>query len=181
MNNYVQVVHKCLGHYINKKISSSSHLLPPVTLAFDVEDFLHESGLVVDDCIPTTLQDNEKNKQLKGVPGLVAAGAAGGEPLRPPKSKSDMFRTRIPSFSHQQTNENVVDEMYGRLVRTKLGGKGNKPYAVVRSGMSHAQMVKRSQRIGTPTQFITLTPTETLCILTYIREPYTSNGRNTFG
>ena len=101
MNPYVHLVHKCLGRYINKEISSSSHL-PPIKLAFDVEDFLHESGLVVDECIPTTLQDIEKNKQLKGVPGLVAAGA-GGEPLRPPNSKSDMFWTCITSFSHPQT------------------------------------------------------------------------------
>ena len=33
------------------------------------------------------------------------------------------------------------------------------------------------QCIGTPTQFLTLTPTETLCLLTYITDPYTSNGR----
>ena len=90
---------------------------PPIKLAFDVEDFLHESGLVVDECILTTLQEIEKNKQLKGVPGLVAAGA-GGEPLRPPKSKSDMFWTCITSFFHPQSSENFVDEIYGRLVRT---------------------------------------------------------------
>ena len=116
MNHYVHLVHKCLGRYINKKISSSSHL-PPIKLAFDVEDFLHESGLVVDEYILTTLQEIEKNKQLKGVPGLVAAGA-GGEPLRSPKSKSDMFWTCITSFFHPQTSENFVDEIYGRLVRT---------------------------------------------------------------
>ena len=46
---------------------------PPIKLAIDVEDFLHESGLVVSECIPTTLQEIEKNKQLKGVPGPAAA------------------------------------------------------------------------------------------------------------
>ena len=33
------------------------------------------------------------------------------------------------------------------------------------------------QRIATTTQVLTLTPTETLCLLTYITEPYTSNRR----
>ena len=33
-----------------------------------------------------------------------------------------------------------------------------------------------NSRIATPTQILTLTPTETLCVLTYITEPYTSHG-----
>ena len=33
------------------------------------------------------------------------------------------------------------------------------------------------QCLGTSTQLITLTPTETLCLLTYITDPYTSSGR----
>ena len=122
MNQYVNLVHKCLGRYINKKISSSSHL-SPTKLAIDVEDFLHESGIVVNECFPTTLQEIEKNKQLKGVPEHATAEAAGGDPLRPPKSKSDMFWTCITSFTHPENGENLLDEIYGRLVRTHKWGK----------------------------------------------------------
>ena len=176
MNHYVHVVQKCLGRYINKKISSSSHL-SPAKLAYDAEDFLHESGLVVNECIPTTLKEIEKNKQLKGMPGLVAAGA-GGETLRPPKSKSDMFWTCITSFSHPQSNENFVDEIYGRLVRThKWGMKGTNLMQWWGVECLMHRWSNDHQHIGTPIQFLTLTPTETLCLLTYITEQYTSNGR----
>ena len=64
MDQYVNLVHKCLGRYITKKLSSSSHL-PPVKLAIDVEDFLQESGLVVNECIPTTIQEIEKTNNYK--------------------------------------------------------------------------------------------------------------------
>ena len=120
MNQYVHLVHKCLGRYINKKISSSSHF-PPKALGIDVEDFLQESGLVVNECIPTTLKEIEKNKHLKSV--SQHATTAGGEPLRPLKSKSDMFWTCITSLFHPQTNENLLDEIYGRLVRTHRWGQ----------------------------------------------------------
>ena len=177
MNQYVHRVHKCLERYINKKIipSSSSSHLPPGALAVDVEDFLHESGLVVNECIPTTLKEIEKNKQLKGVSEHVTA--AGGEPLRPPKSKSDMFWTCITSFSHPQTNENLLDEMYGRLVRTHRWGRKN---TNLMQWWGVECLMHRwsndNSRIATPTQILTLTPTETLCLLTYITEPYTSHG-----
>ena len=174
MNQYVHLVHKCLGRYINKKISSSSHL-PPFQLAVDVEDFLQESGLVVNECIPTTLQEIEKNKQIKGVPEHAAAG---GEPVRPPKSKGDMFWTCITSFSHPQTNENLLDEIYGRLVRThKWGKKGTN--LMQWWGVECLMHIWSNdyQRIATPTQFLALTPTETLCLLSYSTEPYTSKGR----
>ena len=97
MNQYVHLIHKCLGRYINTKIPSLSHF-SPAKLAIDVEDFLHKSGLVVNECIPTTLQEIEKNKQLKGVP--EHATAAGGEPLRPPQIKKrhvlDLHNTIFP-------------------------------------------------------------------------------------
>ena len=178
MNQYVHRVHKCLERYVNKKIipSSSTSRLPPDALAVDVEDFLHESGLVVNECIPTTLKEIEKNKQLKGV-SEHAATAAGGEPLRPPKSKSDMFWTCITSFSHPQTNENLLDEMYGRLVRTHRWGRKN---TNLMQWWGVECLMHRwsndNSRIATPTQILTLTPTETLCLLTYITEPYTSHG-----
>ena len=179
MNQYVHRVHKCLERYINKKIipSSSTSHLPPGALAVDVEDFLHESGLVVNECIPTTLKEIEKNKQLKGVSEHAATVAAGGEPLRPPKSKSDMFWTCITSFSHPQTNENLLDEMYGRLVRTHRWGRKN---TNLMQWWGVECLMHRwsndNSRITTPTQILTLTPTETLCLLTYITEPYTSHG-----
>ena len=176
MNQYVHRVHTCLQRYVNKKLipaSSSSHL-PPGALAVDVEDFLHESGLVVNECIPTTLKEIEKNKQLKGVSEHAAAG---GEPLQPPKSKSDMFWTCITSFSHPQTNENLLDEMYGRLVRTHRWGRKN---TNLMQWWGVECLMHRwsndNSRIATPTQILTLTPTETLCLLTYIIEPYTSHG-----
>ena len=176
MNQYAHRVHKCLERYINKKLipsSSSSHLTPG-TLAVDVEDFLHESGLVVNECIPTTLKEIEKNKQLKG---LSEHAAAGGEPLRPPKSKSDMFWSCITSFSHPQTNENLLDEMYGRLLWTHKWGQKN---TNLMQWWGVECLMHRwsndNSRIATPTQILTLTPTETLCLLTYITEPYTSNG-----
>ena len=177
MNQYVHRVHKCLERYINKKLipASSMSRLPPETLAVDVEDFLHESGLMVNECIPTTLKEIEKNKQLKGV--SEHAAAAGGEPLRPPKSKSDMFWTCITSFSHPQTNENLLDEMYGRLVRTHRWGRKN---TNLMQWWGVECLMHRwsndNSRIATPTQILTLTPTETLCLLTYITEPYTSHG-----
>ena len=176
MNQYVHRVHKCLERYINKKLipSSSSLHLPPPALAVDVEEFLHESGLVVNECIPTTLKEIEKNKQLKS---LSEHAAAGGEPLRPPKSKSDMFWTCITSFSHRQTNENLLDEMYGRLVRTHRWGHKNTN--LMQWWGVECLMHRWSNdncRIATPTQILTLTPTETLCLLTYITEPYTSHG-----
>ena len=175
MNQYVHRVHTCLERYINKKLIPSSSLhLPPPALAVDVEDFLHESGLVVNECIPTTLKEIEKNKQLKG---LSEHAAAGGEPLRPPKSKSDMFWTCITSFSHPQTNENLLDEMYGRLVRTHRWGHKN---TNLMQWWGVECLLHRwsndNCRIATPTQILTLTPTETLCLLTYITEPYTSHG-----
>ena len=177
MNQYVHRVHKCLERYINKKIipsSSSSSRLPPGALAIDVEDFLHESGLVVNECIPTTLKEIEKNKQLIGVSEHAAAG---GEPLRPPKSKSDMFWTCITAFTHPQTNENLLDEMYGRLVRTHKWGRKN---TNLMQWWGVECLMHRwsndNSRIATPTQILTLTPTETLCLLTYITEPYTSHG-----
>ena len=176
MNQYVHRVHKCLERYINKKIipSSSSSHLPPNALGVDVEDFLHESGLVVNECIPTTLKEIEKNKQLKG---LFEHAAAGGEPLRPPKSKSDMFWTCITSFSHPQTNENLLDEMYGRLVRThKWGRKNTNLMQWWRVECLMHRWSNDNNRIATSTQILTLTPTETLCLLTYITEPYTSHG-----
>ena len=179
MNQYVHRVHKCLERYINKKIipSSSTSHLPPGALAVDVEDFLHESGLVVNECIPTTLKEIEKNKQLKGVSEHAATVAAGGEPLRPPKSKSDMFWTCITSFSHPQTNENLLDEMYSRLVRTHKWGRKN---TNLMQWWGVECLMHRwsndNSRIATPTQILTLTPTETLCLLTYITEPYTSHG-----
>ena len=178
MNQYVHRVHKCLERYINKKIipsSSSSSRLPIDALAVDVEDFLHESGLVVNECIPTTLKEIETNKQLKG--GVSEHAAAGGEPLRPPKSKSDMFWTCITSFSHPQTNENLLDEMYGRLVRTHKWGRKN---TNLMQWWGVECLMHRwsndNNRIATNTQILTLTPTETLCLLTYITEPYTSHG-----
>ena len=176
MNQYVHRVHKCLERYINKKLipASSSSRLPPGALAVDVEDFLHESGLVVNECIPTTLKEIEKNKQLKG---MSEHAAAGGEPLQPPKSKSDMFWTCITSFSHPQTNENLLDEMYGRLVRTHNWGRKN---TNLMQWWGVECLLHRwsndNNRIATQTQILTLTPTETLCLLTYITEPYTSNG-----
>ena len=176
MNQYVHRVHKCLERYINRKLipaSSSSHLTPSA-LAIDVEDFLHESGLVVNECIPSTLKEIEKNKQLKGVSEHAAAG---GEPLRPPKSKSDMFWTCITSFSHPQTNENLLDEMYGRLVRThKWGQKGTNLMQWWGVECLMHRWSNDNSRIATQTQVLTLTPTETLCLLTYITEPYTSHG-----
>ena len=176
MNQYVHRVHQCLKRYINRKIiPSSSSRLPPGALAVDVEDFLHESGLVVNECIPTTLKEIEKNKQLKG---LSEHAAAGGEPLRAPKSKSDMFWTCITAFSHPQTNENLLDEMYGRLVRTHRWGHKNTDlmqwWGV--ECLMH-RWSNDNSRVATPTQILTLTPTETLCLLTYITEPYTSNGQ----
>ena len=145
-------------------------------MAIDIEESLHERGLVVNECIPTTLQEIEKNKQLKGVPEHATAG--GGEPLQPPKSKSDMFWTCITSFSHPQNGENLVDEIYGRLVRTHQWGK--KGTSLMQRWGVECLLHRWSndhQQVGTPTQFLTLTPTETLCLLTYITEPYTSNGR----
>ena len=176
MNQYVHRGHKCLERYINRKLipaSSSSHLTPGA-LAIDVEDFLHESGLVVNECIPSTLKEIEKNKQLKGVSEHAAAG---GEPLRPPKSKSDMFWTCITSFSHPQTNENLLDEMYGRLVRThKWGQKGTNLMQWWGVECLMHRWSNDNSRIATQTQVLTLTPTETLCLLAYITEPYTSHG-----
>ena len=176
MNQYVYLIHKCLGRYINKKLIPSSQHLPPKALAIDVEDFLHESELVVNECIPTTLKEIEKNKQLKSVP--EHANAAGGEPLRPPKSKSDMFWNCITSFSHPQTNENMLDEICGRLVRThRWGQKGTNLMQWWGVECLMHRWSNDYQRIATPTQILTLTPTETLCLLTYITEPYTSDGR----
>ena len=181
MNQYVFKVHKCLERYINKKIipSSSSRLHhSPTALAADVEDFLHESGLVVNECIPTTLKEVETNKLLKGLSEHAAITAGGGEPLRPPKSRSDMFWTCITSFTHPQTNENMLDEMYGRLVRThRWGEKGSKLMQWWGVECLLHRWSNDNQRIVTPTQILTLTPTETLCLLTYITEPYSSNGR----
>ena len=79
MNQYVYQIHKCLGRYIKKKLIPSSSRLSSGSLAIDIEDFMHESGLVVNECIPSTLKEIEKNKQLKGVP--EHATVAGGEPL----------------------------------------------------------------------------------------------------
>ena len=176
MNQYVYQIHKCLGRYIKKKLIPSSSRLSSGSLAIDIEDFMHESGLVVNECIPSTLKEIEKNKQLKGVP--EHATVAGGEPLRPPKSKSDMFWTCITSFSHPQTNENLLDEMYGRLVRThRWGEKGTNLMQWWGVECLLHRWSNDSQHIATPTQILTLTPTETLCLLTYITEPYSSNGR----
>ena len=174
MNQYVFQIHKCLGRYINKKLMPSSSRMSSGGLAIDIEDFMHESGLVVNECIPSTLKEIEKNKQLKGAP----EHAAGGEPLRPLKSKSDMFWTCITSFSHPQTNENLLDEMYGRLVRThRWGEKGTNLMQWWGVECLLHRWSNDSQHIATPTQILTLTPTETLCLLTYITEPYSSNGR----
>ena len=177
MNQYVYQVHKCLGRYINRKLIPSSSRLSTRVLATDIEDFLHESGLVVNECIPTTLKEIEKNKHLKsGVSDH--ATIAGGEPLRPPKSRSDMFWTCITSFSHPQTNENLLDEMYGRLVRThKWGEKGTNLMQWWGVECLIHRWSNDYQRIATPTQVLTLTPNETLCILTYVTEPYSSNGK----
>ena len=176
MNQYVYQIHKCLGRYINKKLIPSSSRLSSGGLAIDIEDFMHESGLVVNECIPSTLKEIEKNKQLRGVPEHAAV--AGGEPLRPPKSKSDMFWTCITSFSHPQTNENLLDEMYGRLVRThRWGEKGTNLMQWWGVECLLHRWSNDYQHIATPTQILTLTPTETLCLLTYITEPYSSNGR----
>ena len=175
MNQYVYQIHKCLGRYINKKLIPSSSRPSSGGLAIDIEDFMHESGLVVNECIPSTLKEIEKNKQLKSVP---EHGATGGEPLRPPKSKSDMFWTCITSFSHPQTNENLLDEMYGRLVRThRWGEKGTNLMQWWGVECLLHRWSNDYQHIATPTQILTLTPTETLCLLTYITEPYSSNGR----
>ena len=175
MNQYVFQIHKCLGRYINKKLISSSSCLSSGALAVDIEEFMHESGLVVNECIPSTLKEIEKNKQLKGVPEHAVAG---GEPLQPPKSKSDMFWTCITSFSHPQTNENLIDEMYGRLVRThRWGEKGTNLMQWWGVECLLHRWSNDYQHIATPTQILTLTPTETLCVLTYITEPYSSNGR----
>ena len=174
MNQYVYQIHKCLGRYINKKLIPSSSRVSSGTLAVDIEDFMHESGLVVNECIPSTLKEIEKNKQLKG----ASEHAAGGEALRPLKSKSDMFWTCITSFSHPQTNENLLDEMYGRLVRThRWGEKGTNLMQWWGVECLLHRWSNDSQHIATPTQILTLTPTETLCLLTYITEPYSSNGR----
>ena len=177
MNQYVYQIHKCLGRYINKKLIPSSSRLSSGALAGDIEDFMHESGLVVNECIPSTLKEIEKNKQLKGgVPEHAAI--TGGEPLRPLKSKSDMFWTCITSFSHPQTNENLLDEMYGRLVRThRWGEKGTNLMQWWGVECLLHRWSNDYQHIATPTQILTLTPTETLCLLTYITEPYSSNGR----
>ena len=178
MNQYVRGVHKCLECYVNRKLIPSSSHLPPTALAIDVEDFLHKSGLVVNECIPTTLKEIEKNKQLKGGVSVHAGAiAAGGEPLRPPKSKSDMFWTCITSFSHPQTNENLLDEMYGRLVRThRWGQKGTNLMQWWGVECLMHRWLNDNNRIATNTQVLTLTPTETLCLFAYITEPYTSNG-----
>ena len=153
MNQYVHLVHKCLGRYIDKKISSSSHL-PPIKLGIDVEDFLHESRIVVNECIPTTLKQTEINKQLKGVP--EHATAAGGEPLRPPKSKSDMFWTCISSFSHPQTNENLLDEIYSHLERThRWGHKGTNLMQLWGVECLMHRWSNDYQRIASPTQILT--------------------------
>ena len=177
MNQYVFQIHKCLGRYINKKLIPSSSRLSSGGLAVDIEDFMHESGLVVNECIPSTLKEIENNKQLKGAPEHAAV-TGGGEPLRPPKSKSDMFWTCITSFSHPQTNENLLDEMYGRLVRThRWGEKGTNLMQWWGVECLLHRWSNDYQHIATPTQILTLTPTETLCLLTYITEPYSSNGR----
>ena len=73
MNHYVKLVHKFLGRYINRKISSST-TLPAHELALDVEDFLHEACLVVNQRVPTNLQEIEKNKQLKSLRKLASVG-----------------------------------------------------------------------------------------------------------
>ena len=170
MNQYVYQIHKCMERYINKKLIPSSSRLSSGGLAIDIEDFMHESGLVVNECIPSTLKEIEKNKQLKGVPEHAAV--AGGEPLRPPKSKSDMFWTCITSFSHPQTNENLLDEMYGRLVRThRWGEKGTNLMQWWGVECLLHRWSNDYQHIATPSQILTLTPTETLCVLTYITEP----------
>ena len=112
----------------------------------DVEDFLHKSGFVVNQCVPMKLQELEKNKQLKGVPGLAG--------------------------------ENLVDKMYGRLVRTHIWGQ--KGTNLMQWWGVECRMHRWSydrQCLGTPTQFITLAPTKTLCLLTYITVPYKSSGR----
>ena len=80
-----------------------------------MKDFLQESILVVNQCIPTKLQEIEKTKHLRHPSGLIPSAA--GEPLLPPQSNT--------AFSHQQTGENITDEIYGRLVRIcKWGKKG---------------------------------------------------------
>jgi len=88
INHYAKTVNKCMGRYINKYISSASGLTAK-QLAMDMEDFLQESGLVVNQCIPIKLWDIEKNKHLKNVPGLTSAAAA-GKPL-PPISNNGVF------------------------------------------------------------------------------------------
>ena len=67
--------------------------------------------------------------------------------------------------------------MYGRLVRTHRWGRKN---TNLMQWWGVECLMHRwsndNSRIATPTQILTLTPTETLCLLTYITEPYTSHG-----
>ena len=132
-NHYVQLVHICLGHYINRTFSSSSSLT--AELALDITHFLHERGLVVNQCVPTTLQEIEKNTQIKSLPRLASAG----EPYLPPKSKSDRIWELITVYYHPQTGDNLVDgDVQASGENTQMGSERDKHYAVVRRGMSPA-------------------------------------------
>ena len=78
---------------------------------------------------------------------------------------------------HPQTGESITDEICGRLVRTcKWSKKGTSPMHWWGVECMIHRWSNDCKEIASPTQFISLTPNETLCLLTYITTPYTTPG-----
>ena len=167
LNTYVNAVYKCIDRYTDKYISASS-ILTPEELAIDIEKYLQESGLVVNESIPLKLEDIEKNKQLH-LPNVIPNKM--GEALN-----TEKFWTCISTFSHPQTQERTTDEMYARLVRTSTwaeeGTDCMKWWGV--NCMLHRWSLDQKE-LTSPTSLLTLSPKETLCLLSYLTEPYTKD------
>ena len=86
------------------------------------------------------------------------------------------FWTCISTFSHPQTQERTTDEMYTHLFRTSTwaeeGTDCMKWWGI--NCMLH-RLSLHQKELTPPTSFLTLSPTETLCLLTYITEPCTKD------
>ena len=182
-----KIVVQTINNYITKLLSHLERCNTPQApskttktwweqMALAIEKHLCETaGLVVGESIPTTLEDIEKMKNCKPPPATKT-----GKSSHKTK-KQDIFWTVISQFPHPVTKKQTCkDEMYGILVRTSQWGKpktDKRHWFGVKVVMQRQDTVQKE--LFRDNSILILQSQETLALLKYLTQPFTSIGSHT--
>ena len=168
VKTYVDSLRTCIEDY-----SSRSGNTPSPS---EFEKFFHKNkGMFVNESIPSAKYDVDENKKRNQKSSSLTMS---GE-ITTTKINTRAFWRQIVSFINPQTHLDTKDEVQGILTRTENWGITKDPLTWWGITCIAHRIDEKTKELINNTSFLSLSPKETLALLTYIISPYIGSKKKT--